>query len=65
LEQDHKYLIKVWQTIQDRLVSARSGDLVFTDLNIVLRTIRDLDQLTVERIRIDSRETFQNCQPSQ
>jgi len=62
LEQDHKYLIKVWQTIQDRLVSARSGDLVFTDLNIVLRTIRDLDQLAVERIRIDSRETYQHCQ---
>ena len=61
LEQDHKYLKKVWQTIQDRLVSARSGELVFTDLNIVLRTIRDLDQQIVERIRIDSRETFQHC----
>ena len=62
LEQDHNYLLKVWQTIQDRLASADAGDLVFTDLNIVLRTIRDLDRLTVERIRIDSRETYQHCQ---
>ncbi len=61
LKRDHDFLLKVWQSIQDRLKSASSGDLIFTDLNLVLRTIRDLDRTVVERIRIDSRETYQLC----
>jgi len=61
LRQNHDFLAKVWQSIQGKLAKAKSGDLVFTDLNLVLRTIRDLDRTAVERIRIDSRETFMLC----
>ena len=61
LRQNHDFLAKVWQSIQGKLATAKSGELVFTDLNLVLRTIRDLDRSAVERIRIDSRETFMLC----
>ena len=61
LRHDHDFLQKVWRSIQDRLANARAGELVFSDLTLVLRTVRDLDHDVVERIRIDSRETFQNC----
>ena len=61
LRQNHDFLTKVWQSIRSKLAVAKSGDLVFSDLNLVLRTIRDLDRSAVERIRIDSRETFMHC----
>lgn len=61
LEADFEFLKKVWAGNVERIAKARAGDCVFQDLSLVLRTIRDLDGAAVERIRIDSRETFQLC----
>jgi len=61
LRHDLDFLQKVWQSIQERLATAKPGELVFNDLTLVLRTVRDLNHDTVERIRIDSRETYQHC----
>jgi len=47
LRQNHDFLTKVWQSIRSKLAVAKSGDLVFSDLNL--------------GIRIDSRETFMHC----
>lgn len=58
LAADMSYLEKVWQALQSRRESAEVGKVIFRDLPLVQRMLRDLTRRDVERIRIDSRETF-------
>lgn len=58
LKADMAYLSKVWAGIQDRVGAAKPGDVVFRDLPLVLRTLRDIRRPQIERIRIDSRATL-------
>jgi len=60
LTADMQYLDKVWVGIRERLKSASAGDVIFSDLPLVLRTLRDIRRPSIERIRIDSRETLKN-----
>lgn len=60
LEEDMKYLDKVWSGVQRRQ-SSDSGKVIFRDLPLVQRMMRDLNQGGIERIRIDSRETYHQC----
>lgn len=52
------FLKKLWASIETRIQSAKPGELVYADLPLVKRTLRDLVGVSVERIRIDSRETY-------
>jgi len=61
LQQDMDFLHKVWTTIKSREKSAKPGDVIFRDLPLALRTMRDLNGSSIERIRIDSRETYDLC----
>jgi len=55
---DLHFLSKVWKGIQTQLSDAPHGQVIFSDLPLVLRTLRDIRGDSIERIRIDSRETF-------
>ncbi len=55
---EFKFLKKLWRSIQENIAKAKAGDLVHADLPVVKRTLRDLVGVSVERIRIDSRESF-------
>jgi len=57
---DMRYLGKVWKGIQTQLSNTSHGNVIFSDLPLVLRTLRDIRGDSIERIRIDSRETFKN-----
>lgn len=57
LARDMRYLSKVWTGIQSQISSAPEGHVIFRDLPLVLRTLRDIRESSIERIRIDSRET--------
>lgn len=61
LVQDIEYLDKVWAGVQRRCESNQPGTVIFRDLPLVQRMMRDLNRSSVERIRIDSRETFRQC----
>ena len=61
LAQDIEYLDKVWAGVQKRGESGEPGTVIFRDLPLVQRMMRDLNRSSVERIRIDSRETFRQC----
>jgi len=61
LEADMTYLAKVWAALQLRRKEAKTGSVIFRDLPLVLRMLRDLNRRDVERIRIDSRETWHQC----
>lgn len=52
------FLEKLWQSIDTNIRQAKPGDLVYAELPLVKRTLRDLVGVSVERIRIDSRESF-------
>ncbi|MDH4275829.1 MAG: ribonuclease G [Gammaproteobacteria bacterium] len=55
---DIAYLNRVWLEIQERVKIAPGGRLVHDDLRLAMRAIRDLVGTDVEKIRIDSRETY-------
>ena len=61
IQEDVKFLKKLWSSIELAIKDAKPGDLVFADLPLVNRTLRDLVGLSVERVRIDSRESFQSA----
>ena len=62
LVSDLDYLRKVWETIRDAMRSQTRFGLVHEDIPLLLRTLRDLANDDVDRIRIDSKESFQRCQ---
>ena len=58
LRTDIRYLRRVWQAIQDRIKGAVPCSLLHEDLVLALRAMRDLVRENVEKVRIDSRETY-------
>ena len=56
---DLEFLQRLWASIQAGIGKAGPGDVVHEDLPLVLRVLRDISDAEVEKLRIDSRETFQ------
>ncbi|HEX3897405.1 MAG TPA: ribonuclease G [Rudaea sp.] len=59
LSEDVAYLTKLWQSLQESIAGAREGDRVYEDLSLPLRALRDLMRRDVEKVRVDSRETYE------
>ncbi len=57
LSADIEYLIKLWRGICEHGRTAPPQTLLYRDLDLPLRTLRDLVTDTTERIIVDSRET--------
>ncbi|HCX86416.1 MAG TPA: ribonuclease G [Gammaproteobacteria bacterium] len=57
-EADIEFVHRSWQQIERKIASARAGELIHADLALSLRAIRDLARDDVEKIRVDSRETY-------
>lgn len=58
LAADMIFLERLWQSIEERLDGARAPALIYEDLPLLLRTIRDISLATVDKVRIDSTENF-------
>jgi len=58
---DVVFLKKLWASIEASVKEAKPGDSVYGDLPLVKRTLRDSVGVSVERIRIDSRESYQSA----
>ena len=58
IQANQVYLIKLWESIQRKMASATSGDLVHEDLPLFLRALRDYISLHTEKVRIDEQEAF-------
>jgi ribonuclease G len=58
LARDMELLHKLWAAISERAEQAVAASPVYADLPLALRTLRDMVGYDVERVRIDSRETF-------
>ncbi len=56
---DMLFLEKLWQAIQENNKSAASASLVYEDLPLAMRVMRDIADTQIDAIRIDSRETYE------
>ena len=59
LAEDIDYLSKVWAATVRNIATMRVGMRVYEDLGLSLRSLRDLMRGGVEKVRVDSRETFE------
>ncbi len=57
LRADIEFLHKLWESIRERTATAKAEEIVHEDLPLVLRTLRDVVDGEVEKVRIDSRGT--------
>jgi ribonuclease G len=58
LERDILFLNKMWTEVQEKVKQGGNGHLIHEDMPLVMRTMRDIADDDIEKIRIDSRETF-------
>jgi ribonuclease G len=59
LRGDFEYLIRIWETIKKKKSSAGVPDLVHEELDVTLRTMRDLYTGEVKKIVVDSKEEYE------
>ena len=59
LAEDIGYLNRVWEQVSAAAADARLGSCIYEDLNLPLRAVRDLIRRDVEKVKVDSRETFE------
>ncbi|MEE1675413.1 ribonuclease G [Agarivorans aestuarii] len=59
LEQDAAFLKRVWRKVLQRKESSPSKSKLYAELNLALRIIRDFVGTHLDRIRVDSRETYE------
>ena len=58
LEADMVFLKRLWRTIASRSKHRHAPSLVYEDLPLPLRTLREMVGLELDRIRVDSRESY-------
>lgn len=58
LEADIAYLSRLWDSLREDVSGTGPGSLVYEELPLALRSVRDLMSAGVEKVRIDSRETY-------
>ncbi len=61
LRADTQFLRRLWLSINERAQGALPDSVIHEDLPLVLRALRDLVDVDVEKVRIDSRETFRRA----
>lgn len=59
---DTRYLKRLWDTLSARLKTAKVPRLVYEELPLYLRTMRDFARPEITRVLIDSKETYQRVE---
>jgi ribonuclease G len=59
LAEDVAYLRRAWQLIRDAGAGGKVGQTIYDDLSLPLRAMRDLMSREVDKVRVDSRETYE------
>ncbi|WP_432455995.1 MULTISPECIES: ribonuclease G [unclassified Agarivorans] len=59
LERDAAFLKRVWRKVLQRKESSACKSQLYAELNLALRIIRDFVGTHLDRIRVDSRETYE------
>ena len=59
LRADMEFLIKLWNSILAKNKNARAPALLYSDLDLLLRTVRDLFTAEVEKLIVDSKPEYE------
>ncbi len=59
LEADMEFLLNLWSEIQDKAASHKVPSLLYQDLDIILRVVRDVFSPNVDRVVVDDNSTFE------
>jgi ribonuclease G len=59
LKKDLKYLLKLWEVVQQQCRNIGANKLIHEDLSLPLRVLRDLVTSDVEKILVDSKDDFE------
>ena len=62
LERDVRFLRRLWEDLRGRIQRAKAPELVMADFTLPIRAMRDMVDESMDRIRIDSRETWDRVQ---
>lgn len=60
LKSEMDFMLKLWTDIQDRMSKLSNPGMIYKDLNVSLRAVRDLFTREVDRLIIDSKEEYDN-----
>lgn len=55
---DMQFLLKLWESINEKIADAPAKSFIHKDLPLSIRTLRDLYKEGIDRIRVDSKETY-------
>ncbi|WP_018013863.1 ribonuclease G [Teredinibacter turnerae] len=58
LRADIPFVFRLWLDLADTIAKSRAPAIIYEDLPLYMRTIRDLMRSNIEKVRIDSRESF-------
>ncbi|WP_386083210.1 ribonuclease G [Vreelandella sp. F11] len=58
LKGDMHFLLRLWRKVSERKVTATPQSVIYDDLPLFMRTLRDVMRDDIEKVRIDSRENF-------
>ncbi len=56
---DQQFLTRLWQSTFSQIPEIKSGSILYEDLPLAVRTLRDIVNDDIEKIRVDSKETYQ------
>ena len=56
---DMTFLLKLWESIVEKIATAKPKQFIHKDLPLSVRTLRDLYKEGIDRVRVDSKETYQ------
>ena len=59
LQQDVDFLRRLWRQVKQKIAAGKAPQIIYQDLPLALRTLRDIAHPQIEKIRIDSKETHQ------
>ncbi len=62
IAEDIAYLSRVWNVVERRGREAPSCSNIYEDLSLPLRSVRDLIRKDVDKVKVDSKETFAQLQ---
>ncbi len=58
LEADMEFLLNLWSEIHDKSAQGKAPFLMYEDLDIILRVVRDVFSPNVDRVVVDDKETY-------
>lgn len=58
LKADIPFVFRLWHDLEDSIKKAKAPAIVYEDMPLFMRTVRDLMRPNIEKVRIDSRESY-------